>query len=342
VRIVQLTTNIARGGAETQVVQLSMRLRARGWDVSVVSLVQPSAFTIELQRAGVPLYAPGVAGVPALLRRLRPQLLHCHMFHANITGRLLRTVMPFQAVISTLHSAAESSRKSGAIRGRDWLYRITDPLASVSVAVSQAVAERHVAARAVRNPRVIPNGIDTEVFRPDIRLREQTRAELELPDGEFTWLAAGRLMWKKNFPALLEAFRALDHGTLLIAGSGPDEERLRAAAGPRVRFLGRRDDMPAVMTAADGFVLSSIVEGLPLVLLEAAACGLPCVATDAGGVRETGVAEVVAAGELGDAMRRVMSGQASAHGRERVLAEYSLDRTVERWEALYRELAGWT
>ena len=98
-------------------------------------------------------------------------------------------------------------------------------------------------------------------------------------------------MWKKNYPLMLEAMARQREGVLFIAGDGPDAARLRQLAGPNVRFLGARDDIPALMNACDGFVLSSDVEGLPMVLLEAAASGLPQVATAAGGVAEAVIHE---------------------------------------------------
>lgn len=342
-KIVLLSTNMAVGGAEAQVARLAIELKRRGWDVHVVSLIAPSAFTEELAAAGVPLQAPGLLRIPALLRRLRPDILHCHMFHANLMGRLLRLVLPFRAVISTLHSMAESGRGSDRIRSRDLLYRWTDRLAERTVAVSEAAAERHRTARAARRVLVIPNGVDPSRYRPDAAARERVRAELGVMD-EFVWVAVGRLMWKKNYHALLRAFERLGRGLLLIAGAGPDEAALRAAAGPNVRFLGTRDDVPALLNAADAFVMSSIVEGLPLVLLEAAATGLPCVATDAGGIRETGIAVVTDAEGLAQAMQDIMNlpperrlelGRAGS----RIVAErYSIEVVVSQWEALYKTL----
>ena len=112
-----------------------------------------------------------------------------------------------------------------------------------------------------------------------------------------------------------------------------------------------REDLPALMNAADGFVLSSVVEGLPMVLLEAAASGLPAVATDAGGVREC-----VADGETGfvvprsdcDALAAAMSRLAllpadtrarMAHAaRARAVEQYDVDTVVAQWERTYREL----
>ena len=70
---------------------------------------------------------------------------------------------------------------------------------------------------------MIPNGVDTTRFRPDPAARARLRNKLDLKD-EFVWIAAGRLMWKKNYPALLEAHTC---GVLLIAGAGPDEADLR-------------------------------------------------------------------------------------------------------------------
>lgn len=113
-RLLLLTTNLARGGAETQVAQLALGLRARDWDVSVASLVPPTAFAEELAGAGIPVYATGLRGLPNVLARLRPQIVHSHMFHANIVGRAARTVYPIPVTISTLHSAKESSRTSAS------------------------------------------------------------------------------------------------------------------------------------------------------------------------------------------------------------------------------------
>jgi glycosyltransferase involved in cell wall biosynthesis len=360
--VLLLTTNLARGGAETQVALLAEALRGRGWRVEVASMVEPSAFREDLTAAGIPVHSlgmrPGAVNVggagrlAALLRRVRPAVLHSHMFHANVLARLARLVFPIPKVIGTLHSIAESGHGSEDATGRDRVYRMTDRLADVTVAVSNAVAERHAVSGAVSRERltVIPNGVDVEKFRPDAEARGRMRAELGIAD-EFVWLAAGRLIWKKDYPTLLAAMERLPGGVLHIAGSGPLEGELRARAktlGGRVRFLGAREDLPALMNAADGLALSSVVEGMPMVLLEAAASGLPCVATRAGGAEE-----VVADGETGylvscgdsealaEAMARLAGLRAESRqamgraARERALAKFDIRRIAEEWEALY-------
>jgi glycosyltransferase involved in cell wall biosynthesis len=350
-RLAIVITGLERGGAETQVVDLSRSLFAREWQVSVFAF-RTGALEAALRTAGVPVRVLGPGSLLVQLARFKPAIVHAHLFHANLAARLARLLCPIPVVISTVHSLAESSRRSGANRHRDLLYRLTDALSDATVFVSAASADRHIAARAVSRGRalVIPNGIDAACFRPDAERRAQMRAALGL-GGEFTWLAAGRLMWKKNYPLLLEAMARQPDGVLLIAGDGPDEARLRQLAGPNVRFLGAREDMPALLNACDGFVLSSDVEGLPMVLLEAAASGVPQVATAVGGVREAAIHErtgfVVPPGDaaaLAEAMRRLASLPAETRAsmaraaREHAVAHFDLPAVTSRWEDLYGRL----
>jgi glycosyltransferase involved in cell wall biosynthesis len=322
VRLTLLTTNLARGGAETQVAQLALRLRARGHDVSVVSLLPVTAFADELTAHGVRVAAPGLAHLLPQLRTLRPEVLHCHMFHANIVGRLLRLVLPVPVVISTLHSIAESPRISQRYWPRAYAYRLTQPLANRTVAVF--------------NPLGIPNGVDTREFHPPLQ---------PAVNSQFTWLAAGRLMWKKDYPTLLRAMAELPEARLLIAGTGPDEAVLRTLAPRNVEFVGVREDIAELMRSVDAFVLSSVVEGLPLVLLEAAATGLPIVATDVGGVRLVQPARLVPPGDwkaLAKAMREMMADPPDRGAiRAYAVEHFEWDTVVDQWEALYRDLRPW-
>jgi glycosyltransferase involved in cell wall biosynthesis len=335
-RLAFLITGLERGGAELQLLHLARALRARQWDVTVFAL-RTGPLAAEFNDIPVHTFLPGP------LLRFRPHILHAHLFHANIAARLARLFLPIPIVISTVHSLAETSHRSDNIRHRDLLYRITDPLTDATVFVSQAVADRYRAAKS----RVIPNGIDTERFRPDPERRARTRAALGI-DREFAWLAAGRLMWKKNYPLMLEALAQQPNALLLIAGEGADEARLRELAPPNARFLGPRTDMPDLMNGADAFVLSSAVEGLPTVLLEAAASGLPCVATAVGGVPEavlegrTGyLVPPSDARALAAAMSQLAAedrGAMSRAAREHAVEHFDLRVVVQQWERLYREL----
>ncbi len=351
------------GGAERQVMLLARGLRRRGWRVSVVALSGAGGEAArDLEAAGVVFQSlamckgladpRGWVRFHEWLRRERPDVIHAHLPHAAWLARWSRLGATVPAVIDSLHSSF-----TGTI-GRRLGYRVSNWLPDHVTAVSQAVAETHLQARMVSAEKltVLPNGIDTEAWRPDARVRAAVRGELGLRE-EFLWFAAGRLEPVKDYPTLLEAMaRVPAPSRLLIAGCGPLRDELTARAvglgiGRRVRFLGFQAELRRWMQAADGFVLASRWEGLPMALLEAAACGLPIVATDVPGTREaledgmTG--RLATAGnpeDLAAAMTATMrdsSEERRAMGmraRVRVMEHFALEAVLDRWERLYREL----
>lgn len=368
-QVLFVITGLAYGGAETQLVHLATRLKARGWGARVVSLTPPKAYVQELEAAGVPVSSLGIRGkapdprpvfrLAKMIRTWRPQIVHSHMVHANLVARLVRLLAPVPVLICTAHSIDEKGQRASD-RLRKMAYRLTDPLCDLTTQVSQAGLERYVRIGAVPRHKIryLPNGVDTERFRPDPELRACLRQELGL-ETAFAWLAVGRFDVPKDYANLLQAFayvaQARPEAQLLIAGDGPLRPSMEQLANDlgitdRVKFLGIRRDIPALMNAADAYVMSSAWEGMPNVLLEAAASGLPIVATDVGGN-----SEVVIDGKTGflvppkdpealaQAMVRLMGlpqeerrrvGEAA---RQYVEANYSLDRVVDQWEALYRE-----
>jgi glycosyltransferase involved in cell wall biosynthesis len=229
--------------------------------------------------------------------------------------------------------------------------------------VSQAAADRFIRERIVprRLLSVVTNGIDPELFHSATAdARASVRRSLQVGD-RFVWLAVGRFEIAKDYPNMLRAFAAVrerqPQSVLLLVGRGSLQAETEALAqelglADSVRFTGIRQDVPAIMGAADGYVMSSAWEGMPMVLLEAAAAGLPIVATRAGGndevVRDSETGFLVSARDseaLAAAMLRLMGlsedqrramGQ---RGREHVRAQYGLERVVERWEELYLAIA---
>ena len=191
-----------------------------------------------------------------------------------------------------------------------------------------------------------PNAVDAGVFASRVADREALRAELGL-DG-CCFLYVGRLAAEKGVDVLLQAFAGVD-GELVLAGTGPDEPRLRRMAPPRTRFLGYlgRDELPAWYAAADVLVLPSLSEPWGMPLNEAAAAGLPIVATDAVGAAAELVEPgrngfVVPAGDaaaLGGALQRFAEDPAlrvAAGARSRELAALV---TPERWAGVVARLA---
>lgn len=369
-KILFVVTGLAYGGAETQVMLLATRLRARGWDVMVVPIMPPVAYVEELSNVGVQVVSLGVRrkwpDPRPLLRLVRivhqqqPLIIHSHMVHANILARLARLFVSVPVLICTVHSIDERGHK-GSGRVRTYLYRITDPLCDLTTQVSRAGLERYIRIRAVPKHKIkyIPNCVDTERFSPDQEVRNRMRNVLGL-NNELVWLAVGRFALAKDYPTLLRAFAQVTKtdptAFLVIAGDGllrPAMEALSKELGisNRVRFLGIRRDIPELMNAADAYVMSSRWEGMPLVLLEAHASGLPIVATDVGGN-----GEIVLHGETGflvppgdsdalaSAMLQLMKipdeerRRMGWKGRKHIVENFSIDRVVEGWEILYLEL----
>jgi glycosyltransferase involved in cell wall biosynthesis len=351
------------GGAERHVMVTAKVLRQRGWQVSVVALsgtggAQSAALTAEgveylslhMRRGLVdPL---GWTRFIRWLHRARPEIVHAHLPHAAWLARWSRLWAPVPVQIDTLHS---SSTGRG---GRRFGYWFSRRLPDQVTAVSQSVADAHLGAGMVNRKTltVMHNGVDVEEWRPDESVRSAVRRELRLRD-EFLWFASGRLEPVKDYANLLHAMASLPRSALLvIAGGGSLLNELTHLSsglglGERVRFLDFVPDVQRWLQAADGFVLSSRWEGLPMALLEAAACALPAVATNVPGSRE-----VILDGETGTlvppmdapALARAMHmtmqtslerrREMGARARQRVVEHFSLAAALDRCEELYGDL----
>ena len=365
-RVCFLSTSMGMGGADSQLLSAARELRSRGHQVLIVSMTPLGPMGMDARTAGIPTESlemrrglpdpRGLWRLARLVRAWRPDVLHSHMVHANLMARVLRLVAPVPALVSTIHNIYEGGRLRMAA------YRLTNSLVDHMTIVSQAAFDRFVAEGIVPREklRVVPNGVDTERFRSVSSVAGQAvRRSLGL-DREFAWLAVGRFELAKDYPTMLRAFavvrREQPGAILLLVGRGSLQEETEALArdlglGGVVRFLGVRADVAEVMSAADGYVMSSAWEGMPMVLLEAAAAALPIVATAVGGNHEvvrhedTGLLVPPRDPEaLGLAMLRVTRLPEPARramgqrGREHIRAHYDLGRVAQRWEDLYREV----
>lgn len=385
-RIVTVLNSLGMGGAEKLALAVAERMAKRGHDVALLALMPrlreqwPTTLPVVYldMRKNPANVAAGFRRGRQFLREFRPDLVHSHSFHANMLARLLTIGLPGvprAVVVSTVHNVYEGGWM------RMLAYRLTDRWSVRTVAVSQAAADRFVRLKAIPKHKcsVRVPGIDTEEFAPDAARRAETREGMgraamgtgmgtgAATDFTFVWLCAGRIAPAKDYPNLLRTFAKVEQRhsdtRLWIAGGGSEDarEELESLANDlgvreKVLFLGLQRDMPALLDAADGFVLASAWEGLPQVIVEAMAMEKPVVATDVGGVREllgdrgtivSGMLvpakdpEALAAAMMATMRRnrdeRSLKGEAA---RERILRQFSIDAAADAWGEIYKQGIG--
>lgn len=367
-KILYVITGLNFGGAETQLMRMVRYVVKNTSDeVCVVSLIEPEyqGFVEELGKLKVPFislnlkkngnFVYAIRNYQKVLKRFQPDIVHTHMIHANMFARVLRKKNSGYRLINTVHGEEDFLGK------RAKLYWTTDRKADYTVCVSKALEYQMLHVKAVSKERVVSlyNGLSTEIYCVKPEIRKEYREKLGLYDTNFNWIIAGRLSPEKNHSNLLEACELLDaenpNWHLLIAGEGVMRKTLEDKISKseilrdKVQLLGLRSDISALLNASDGFVLSSNYEGLPLVLQEAAAVGLPMVSTDVGGCNE-----VVLEGKngylvekknsvaLAEAMLMVMNLtedeqlKLGAASKKLVEEEFSMDQVMKKWYQMYK------
>jgi glycosyltransferase involved in cell wall biosynthesis len=361
--VAHVLTSLQIGGGERLTIDLAAGQVAAGHEVMVVDLSsgadQPLAGAYR-ERA-IPVHRVRKRGgfdptLPVRLARLfrhqRVRVAHLHnrlpLIYGAPAGRLAGAV-----VVHTRHGPRPSSPR------QDWLLRGAGRLLDAYVAVSPELADaaRERRACAAEKISVIENGIDVAQFAPSPERRNAARAALGLPAEAWVIGSIGRFAPEKDFPLLIRAAAPLlgADARLVIVGDGDQMGAVRSvveAQGvqPFVTLPGPRQDVSLLMAAFDLFVLSSRMEGMPLVVLEAMAAGLPVTATAVGGLPKLiseGVTGFLVPSGDADALRarlealradpeaaRAVGARARAHAHQ----HHSRDRMVERYLALYARL----
>jgi glycosyltransferase involved in cell wall biosynthesis len=291
-------------------------LRSIGHDVSAVS--GPGPWVNEVRSLGIPVHtipltrriAPieDLLAIAALVRHLlgiQPQLIHTHTPKASLLGQWIGRLMGISHRVHTIHGLYFPGHMRPEHRWRYvWLERIQ--MAPAHLILSQNSEDLETVRRdGIADPdklRYLGNGIDIERFTPANRAPERrtaARAKLGIPADHAVVGIVGRLVREKGYPELFEAARSVLQEraqTTFIAvggqeptkadGIAPDDPAV-ATLGAAFRFLGHRDDMEDMYAAMDLLVLPSHREGFPRAPMEAAATGIPVVATDVRGCRDT-------------------------------------------------------
>lgn len=363
-RIDLVTTELRPGGAERCVTEVAVACVARGWKPRVLSLgalpTEPlDELVARLRLAHVPVVGLGGAGwydAPRIVRALRrhfredrPDVVQTFLWHANVLG----SVAAGQAGVGRWIAAVRVAEKKW-LRNRleAAALRRAERIACVSQSVAEFVRCQLATPAAQQRIVVTPNGVRIDKFAQAEPLRWE---EVGLPGEGRVVLFVGRLHLQKGVDWLLRSLPSLlgDNRELSVAivGDGPlrgAAEELAAQHPGRVAVLGWRGDVPRLMAAASLLVLPSRFEGMPNVVLEAMASGLPVVATQAEGVVELlgplADEQTVTFGDdaqLRRAVHRLITdsrttSQIAAANRLRAQQLFSVEAMTDRFLELYR------
>jgi glycosyltransferase involved in cell wall biosynthesis len=286
----------AGGGAERQWSLLIRAVRAAGFEVSLLTLVEEGVLFHELRREGVSATCVRMRHRTDLIRlrhalhyaALRPDVVVTQSINAHMVGQ--RIALKARAAHVATEHAAPGPLSSQTLHRRA-LARLVAPRVDAVVAVSRAQLPR-LLRLGYRRERVhiIPNAVPEPTPR---RAAAATRSLLDVSSEQFLAVVVASLRSEKRVEVFIRAVeiarRSEPRIVGLVVGGGSELERMRALAdanGGGVRLLGHRDDVAEIFAASDVACLSSIAEANPLSLLEAMAAGKPVVATDVGGISE--------------------------------------------------------
>ena len=354
--VLLLIPHLGGGGAEHVTALLARGLPAEKHQLHLGLITQTATSealptSVQVHALGAPRVRAGAFRLLRLIWRLKPGLILTGMAHLNFLVLLLRPFFPRGThVLVRQNGTVSTTLAFGGLPGYTrLLYRLLYRRADHIICQTQSMAEDLARELGIAQNQlaVLPNPVDVEEIRTSIGLNPAQHAG---PGPHL--LAVGRLSPEKGFDLLLRAMvsvrREFPEASLLIAGSGPEEEVLKAerhALGldSAVRFAGFIDRPWTLFPAATLFVLPSRNEGLPNALLEAAAAGLPIVALPASaGVAEllrnqSGVwlaaeisAEALAASLLA-ALHALQPGERFAHP---FVEAFRMDRAIQAYETL--------
>lgn len=374
-KIAMVISGLRIGGAELTLLNLVERLRG-DFEIYIVSLSDVGPVGERLQEMNVPVYSlemQSPLSIPAILLRLvkllkqiRPDVVHTWMYHGDCIGGLAARLAGVPGIGWSVHSFNI---------GPGMLKRSTRLLVKVCamlswyipkkiISCSKAGVDVHVAAGYDASKFVfIPNGVDVGRFKFAESARSSVRNEFCLAADTLIVGLVGRFDVQKNHVGFFEAagliHRRLPSAHFILAGAGVDERNEmilaaidRAGVTSVTHLLGMRNDVPRLISAMDVLASSSHGEAFPLVLVEAMACGVPCVVTNVGDSADI-VGDAGRVVEPGDMTRLAAAIQEilclapnarTALGERairRVRDNYELTEIVQMYKRLYFRMSGY-
>ena len=351
------------GGAERHLLELCKGLDRRKFRPEIIYFHRDEQMLPEFLQEGIPSSIFPVKGgeltfreiwrLSRLIKKLSPDIVHVHLFHASRFGAMAAFLAGVRQIVRTKHNVSDPETRPGK---RDRIWRVLQSaILTRTVAVSQAIAEQ------VGTPYVIYNGIDTDYFDPNLIDPTERASYAKLFDVKGSPIIgiAARLTKQKGHSVLLNAFSELlsdwPNAQLLIAGDGEELPTLELLSNKlnlteHVQFLGPIRNVREFLSVLDVFAHPSIFEGLGIAVIEAMSMGLAIVAT-----KVDGLAELITDGvegslvepnnpiALSKAMKRILSDPAlrenmGQRARKKAVGKFSVKTMIQKYEELYLDL----
>ena len=368
--VVHLINDLERAGAQQMVLSIVRAHDRTRFQPVVITWGGPEDLKPALAELGVPvvdlgaqhrLSARAFSRLVRELRRIRPAVIHTHLFHMHLMGRVAARVAGAPIVVSTHHNLRSGNHPLMRVAER-WTRWLTTATTAVTEA-AELTYFGHSAPFSVdlflegRRHFTIPNGLAVDHLEEVRRVADRAaiRADLGL-GGEFVLACVGRLHPSKGHVDLLlamaEVAREASGVRLLLVGEGELRPALEAmieelGLGSSVILLGHRSDAMEIIAASDGFVLSSVVEGFGLAVAEAMMLGVPVIATNLDSIREVvGPYGTLVAPRsprvLADAIVGLINGghHQPSGGIDRVRDRFDIRAVVRQYEELYALVLG--
>jgi glycosyltransferase involved in cell wall biosynthesis len=373
-KVMHVIPGLKAGGAETMLLKLLIASRGGRWEHEVVSMTDAGDVGPQMERAGFVVHSLGMRnGIPnpmgllqlkSLFLERAPDIVQTWIYHADLLGGLAARWI---GDIPVVWGIRQSDLQTEKIL-KKFLARLVNPV--LSYLVPQAIVCCAEKGRQLHEGfgysaakmKVIPNGFDLSIFKPDPKKRAVFRSLLGFSGDDLVVGMVARLHPMKDHRNFVRAAARvaakIPHSRFLLCGAGATTQCVEltdafadtGVDASRFSLLGRRDDLDRIYPAMDIHVLSSRgVEGFPNVLGEAMACGVPCVATDIGDstliIGDAGrIVPPRDSGALADAILELLAMPEEARhrmgraARQRIEERYSIETIAARYQALYSSL----
>ena len=362
IKLVFLVRSLDYGGAQRRLLTLAQGLDKRRFDITILSFYSNQPLEAEIDGSSVRLISLRKRGrwdvLPFYLRlyqqvwRLQPDVLHSWLDVPNVLAVCLKPFVNARVVWGLGTSNIDLRRYDYLFRLAAKCERLLARFADLIIINSTAGFEHHVARGFPRAKMVvIPNGIDVEHFRPDLKAREEFRSQLALPNDTKLVGIVGRFDPMKDHPTFLQAAALLSQEVnnirFICVGTGSESylgelEALARDLGmaEQIFWMEARRDVATVYNGLDVLVSSSASEGVSNAVAEAMACGVPCVVTDVGDsallVGDCGIVVAPTGPQaLADGITRCLAADREEWGakaREQIVENFSVARMVKLTE----------